>query len=137
MELVVDTNIMFSFFWEKSVTKKLLIDQDMHLFAPEFALEEIKKYEREIIRKTGLSKKEFDFARTELAISIKFIPLKDYQEFLKKALQVSPDENDIDFFALSLKLKIPIWSNDLELKKQSQISVVSTKEVIKDKLLEE
>ena len=57
LELVVDTNVMFSFFWKGSMVKKLLMDQDVLLFAPEFALEEINKYEKEIIRKAKITKK--------------------------------------------------------------------------------
>jgi len=136
LELVVDTNVMFSFFWKDSTVKKLLMDQDLLLFAPEFALEEIKKYENEIIRKAKITKKEFNFLREELAIAIEFIPLKDYNNYLKKSLDFSPDENDVDFFALALKLKIPLWSNDKLLKKQNVVRVLETKDVLKIWLME-
>jgi len=136
LELVVDTNVMFSFFWKDSTVKKLLMDQDLLLFAPEFALEEIKKYENEIIRKAKITKKEFNFLREELAIAIEFIPIKGYNNYLKKALGFSPDENDIDFFALALKLKIPLWSNDKLLKKQKVVRVLETKDVLKIWLME-
>ena len=136
MELVVDTNVMFSFFWKGSMVKKLLMDQDVLLFAPEFALEEINKYEKEIIRKAKITKKEFNFLREELAIAIEFIPLKDYNNYLKKSLDFSPDENDVDFFALALKLKIPLWSNDKLLKKQSIVRVLETKDVLKIWIME-
>ena len=136
MELVVDTNVMFSFFWKGSMVKKLLMDQDVLLFAPEFALEEINKYEKEIIRKAKITKKEFNFLREELAIAIEFIPLKDYNNYLKKSLDFSPDENDVDFFALALKLKIPLWSNDKLLKKQNVVRVLETKDVLKIWLME-
>jgi len=133
---VVDTNVMFSFFWKGSMVKKLLMDQDVLLFAPEFALEEINKYEKEIIRKAKITKKEFNFLREELAIAIEFIPLKDYNNYLKKSLDFSPDENDVDFFALALKLKIPLWSNDKLLKKQNVVRVLETKDVLKIWLME-
>ena len=136
MELVVDTNVMLSFFWKGSMVKKLLMDQDVLLFAPEFALEEINKYEKEIIRKAKITKKEFNFLREELAIAIEFIPLKDYNNYLKKSLDFSPDENDVDFFALALKLKIPLWSNDKLLKKQSIVRVLETKDVLKIWIME-
>jgi len=136
LKLVVDTNVMFSFFWKDSIVKKLLMDQDALLFAPEFALEEIKKYENEIVRKAKITKKEFNFLREELAIAIEFIPLNEYNSYLKKALGFSPDENDIDFFALALKLKIPLWSNDKLLKKQSIVRVLETKDVLKIWIME-
>ena len=39
--------------------------------------------------------------------------------------------NDIDFLALALKLKLPVWSNDSHLKKQSKVIVYSTSELLK------
>ncbi len=137
MELVVDTNIMFSFFWKKSLTRKLLMDEKLILFSPEFSLEEIKKYEKEIIQKTNITKKEFNEIRRELAIAINFIPINEYKNFFKKAIVFSPDKKDIDFFALAIKLKIPLWSNDSQLKKQNYLIVYNTKEILTKKILEE
>lgn len=137
MKLVVDTNVLFSFFWKNSILNKILLDQDLLLFAPEFALEEIKKYEGLIIKKTNLTKKEFDFLREELAIAIEFVPIEEYQDCLKEAIKISPDINDIDFFALSIKLKISLWSNDKLLKNQKKLRVLNTKEVFKEKIINE
>lgn len=137
MEIVVDTNVLFSFFWKESIIKKILLDQDVLLFAPEFALEEIKKHEKIIIKKTNLTKKEFDFLRKELAIAIDFVPIEEYQSYLKEAIKVSPDINDIDFFALAIKLKIPLWSNDKLLKKQKKLRVLNTKELFEEKIINE
>ena len=75
MKFVVDTNILFTFFWKNSFTKGLLVDQDLEFFAPEFALEEINKYSDEIIEKTGISLEKFKELRRDLAIFVEFIPL--------------------------------------------------------------
>ena len=128
---------MFSFFWKKSLVKKLLMNQEMLLFAPEFALEEINKYKKDIIVKAKLTAQEFNILRRELAIAIEFIPFEAYKKYLKKALSFSPDENDIDFLALSLKLKIPLWSNDKLLKKQNVVQVLETKEVLSKNMMNE
>ncbi|MFH1073139.1 MAG: PIN domain-containing protein [Nanoarchaeota archaeon] len=130
MKLTVDTNILFSYFWQYSITRKLLMSQDLELFAPEFALEEINKHQEEIIKKNNLTKEEFDQIKFDLAIAVTFIPLEDYAPFLKKALKISPDPNDVDFFALAMKLKTPIWSNDARLKKQNKITIFSTIELM-------
>ncbi len=47
-----------------------------------------------------------------------------------KLLNSPPDENDIIYFALALKLKCCIWSNDKALKRQDRIMVLSTKELL-------
>jgi len=130
MRLVVDTNILYSYFWKYSITKKILRSQDMELLSPEFALQEINKYRQDIIEKNNLSEKEFEQIRFDLAIAIKFIPIEGYSQKLQKALEISPDPNDLEFFALAIKLKLPIWSNDLKLKKQSKIKIITTTELI-------
>lgn len=130
MRLVADTNILFTYFWKDSFTKKNFVKENLDLFSPEFALEEIKFYTNEIMQKTNISKEEFNKLREELAIIVKFIPVEEYSKFLKEALKLSVDENDVDFIALALKLNCPIWSKDYHLKQQNKIRVFTTKELI-------
>lgn len=129
MKFVVDTNVLFTFFWKESFTKGILIDQDLEFFSPEFALREVNEHRDEILKKTGISPEEFKRLRTDLAICVEFIPLEEYSEFLQRASSI-PDPNDVDFIALALKLDLPIWSNDPHLKEQSEVKVFSTKELI-------
>ena len=130
MKLIVDTNILFCYFWRYSITRNILMSQDMELYAPEFALEEINKYKADIIKKNNLTKEEFEQTKFDLAIAVTFIPLEDYAQLLKNAIKISPDPNDIDFFALAIKLKTNIWSNDAQLKNQNKITILSTTELI-------
>lgn len=130
MKLVVDSNVLFTFFWKNSVAQKLFADQDLELCSPEFALEEINKYRDEIMKKTKITLNEFKSLRKELAIFVEFIPINEYTEYLPRALKISPDPNDVDFFSLALKMQLPLWSNDHELKNQRTIKILSTKEVI-------
>ena len=131
MRLVVDTNVLMTFFWKNSKTRKLImLGNSLELFSPEFALDEIKKHKDEILKKTNISEEEFNVIRIELAISIKFYPVIFYKDFLKQSLDISPDKNDIDFFALALKLDLPIWSNDKNLKNPDMIKIISTKELL-------
>lgn len=104
---------------------------DFELFSPEFSLEEINAHESDILKKTGVSKREFDSLRTDLAIAVEFVPLKEYEKFLEIALKFSPDSNDVDFLALALKLNLPLWSNDSFLKKQNKVKVFSTFDLLK------
>lgn len=139
MKIVVDTNVLFTFFWDKSVFKRLSVKQDLELFSPEYALEEINKYMEEILKKTKLSKDEFMRLRKELAIIVEFIPLEEYTQFLKQPENLSKDLSrnekiefleDIDFIALALKMNCSIWSNDKLLKKQEKLNIFNTKEII-------
>lgn len=130
MELVVDTNILYTYFWENSFARRFLMRMSLELYSPEFSLEEINAHESDILTKTGLSKEEFSKLKGDLAIAVGFIPIEEYKNFLESALKVSPDSNDIDFFALAIKLKLPLWSNEALLKKQNKVEVFSTLDLL-------
>ena len=131
MKLVVDTNILFSFFWKDSFTRKLLMSKKFDLISPKISLEEIKRHSKEIIKKTDTNKKSFVKYYNELKKFVRFIDRKYYSIFLKKANEISPDKADSHFFALCFKDKCPLWSNDSLLKKQNNVLVLSTEEIIK------
>jgi len=40
------------------------------------------------------------------------VPVSEYKDFRQEAESISPDPNDMQYFALALKLCCPIWSND-------------------------
>jgi len=123
MNLVIDTNTLFTFFWKGSLIKKLLTAEH-NLFSPDFALEELNKHKLEIISKAGISSKIFDELITYMQELIKFIPLSEYASNLSKAfLLLNKHPKDVDFLALALKLKASIISNDSELTKQSVIKI--------------
>ena len=140
MRIVVDSNILFTFFWKKSVFRIVSIKQDLDLVAPEFALEETNKHKAEIMKKTKITEREFKDLRKELAIMVEFIPLEEYASCFKQAAAITkeiPEEqhdeflDDIDFVASALKEKCPLWTHDTLLKKQSSIKIFDTKEIIK------
>ena len=139
MRFVTDSNILFTFFWKNSVFNKLSEKQELNLYSPEYALEEISKYAYDIMQKAKITKNEFKNKREKLTRIIQFVSLNEYSELLKKMhdliKNLPQDEydeltKDIDFLALALKLNCPIWSNDKLLKKQNFINVLSTKEII-------
>src|SRR3989344_6970287 len=121
---------MYTYFWKNSFARRFLMRMSLELSAPEFALEEINAHESDISKKTGISKEEFKKLREDLAIAVEFIPLEEYKEFLKSVLNFSPDSKDVDFLSLAMKLKIPLWSNEALLKKQSKVEVFSTMDLL-------
>ena len=48
---------------------------------------------------------------------------------MKEAKRLSPDDKDVMYFALALKLRCAIWSNDKELKKQKEVTIYNTQEL--------
>jgi len=49
---------------------------------------------------------------------------------LYEAEKFSPDEKDIMYLALALKLKSAVWSNDKKLKTQDKVKVYSTNDLL-------
>lgn len=140
MRFVVDSNILFTFFWKTSAFHRISLKQELDLAAPEFALEEINKYKSHIIKKANIDEKEFIRLRHELAIRVEFIPLEEYRSHFKNTIELAkeiPEEqrdeflDDIDFLALAMKEKCPLWTHDSLLKKQSTIIILETKDLIK------
>ena len=82
---------------------------------------EIENNLEEVLRKSKLSKAEFEEVLTMVELQIDFIPADEFMEFLHKAKEISP-ANDFPYVALSMHFKsmgyeVGIWSNDTGLKK--------------------
>ncbi|MBS3140726.1 PIN domain-containing protein [Candidatus Woesearchaeota archaeon] len=132
MELVLDANILFSALIKSSSTQNLIFNLNCELYSPSYILDEFEKYETELLIKSGQKKEEFTKIFNMLKSIIKIVPEKEYFQFMKEAEKISPDFKDIHYFALALKLKCPIWSNDKRLKEQNQVKIVSTTELLKE-----
>ena len=72
-----------------------------------------------------------DFEAAKQIPQIKLFPIEEFLLFLPRAKEICPDRDDVAYFALALKLRCPLWSNDKKLKEQSTVAVLSTKEFLK------
>ena len=135
MLLIVDANVVFSVLIKGGKTLDIFIlnraKKRFDFAAPEFLMVEVEKHIGEIIKKTGLSTEEIGKVLDFLEKEIEFVSFEEFEEFFKEAEQISPDPNDVQYFALALKLNGAIWSNDKALKKQSVVEVLYTGEIIK------
>jgi len=109
MKLVVDANVLFSFFKKESKTRRLILNFEiLEPVTLSFCIEELNKDKRLICEKSKLSDSEFEEVLNDLLISVKVFSLSEYRESLLDAKTISPDPDDIDLFALALKLNCPI-----------------------------
>ena len=131
MDLIVDANILFAALIKDSTTSELLFHENLHLYAPEFLLEEFSKHKKEILTKTKRTEHQFEEILTTLKELITLIPKEEFRQNLEQANIISPDPDDAPYIALALKLKIPIWSNDKDLKKQKAVTIYTTQETYK------
>lgn len=133
MELVVDANILFAALIKDSHTRHLLLSSSGTFYIPEFFFEEMHKHINVLSKKTGLSKEAVKDLFDEFILTANIIPVpfSEFREHLKKATVISPDKGDIPYFALALKIKCPIWSNDKKLQEQKSIKIYTTEELSK------
>ena len=132
MELVADTNVIFSLFKKDSFTRRLVGKHNIKLFSPNWLIKELNKYSEVICSKAKISLESFDEAKESI---LKIVSTKEpSKEFLSKASKLISHESDAPFLALALELNIPVWSNDPHFQEQSVIDVV---EVFKTRELKE
>lgn len=135
MQAVVDANILFSMLIKNSAAAEIFANNSGNLFAPEFILGEFANHRAEILSKTKKASREFEEILAALSEILVIIPREEYADELAAAEKISPDPKDIAYIALALKLKIPVWSNDKKLKEQSIVAILSTKDIIDQKLM--
>ena len=131
--LVAETNILYSFFWKKSPTHKLLrlsVSKEIDLYSPQFALSELNKHREEILFSSKIGNSEFSELAKLLSLLVDFRETSEYAEFIEESKLLFPGHlKDVDFFALALKLGCPLWSNERLHKKQSKVRVYNTDEL--------
>ncbi len=135
MELVVDANILFAALIKDGLTRQILLLRTpfpLTLFTTAFIKEETVKHLGYLASKTKSTESEILTAFTELLFTAKvvIIPEDEIRPYFAEALKLSPDEYDMQYFAVALFKKCPIWSNDSRLAKQSKVQVVNTKEIL-------
>lgn len=130
MDLVVDANVVFAALIKDSVSYHLLFNEKYHLFAPEYIFTEFEKHKNELLDKTGRTTEEFFHLLTILKRRIILVPLEELTSYVEEAEEITPDPEDIAYFALALRLHCAIWSNDKKLKQQSKVEIYSTHELV-------
>lgn len=130
MELIVDANILLAALLKEAVTRELLLDSRLKLYAPEHLISEtlsLLKRNAKIQRRIGLSPKALEEVFYFITQEIETYPRKTYASSLSEAYKIAPHNEDAPYLALALALNIPIWSNDKGIHTQNKVKVYTTK----------
>ncbi|MDP3728709.1 MAG: PIN domain-containing protein [bacterium] len=101
------------------------------LYAPEFIFDEFSKYKNYLKGKTKRNENNFNELFDLFERNVILIPQEEIDSFIERAEKISPDQKDVPYLALAMKLRCSLWSNDRDLKeKQTIIKVYSTEELI-------
>ena len=133
MKLVVDANILFSFFKKDSFTRRFILSHpEIELFTSMYVFDELEEHKDEIKSKAKIDERVYVLSKKELLEYVTVVPLEEFKEFWEEAKQISPDPDDVEYLAVALSLNCAIWSNDRNLKEgQSRIMVITTVELSK------
>jgi len=129
MSLVVDANILFSALIKDSFSCNLLFNSDFSLFTPEYIFTEFEEHKEEILNKTERTAEDFFRLVDTLKRRVTTIQFSELLPYISEAEKITPDPDDLAYFALALKLNCAIWSNDKKLKEQNKIKIYSTHEL--------
>jgi predicted nucleic acid-binding protein len=132
MRIVLDTNILVSFFRQNPVNFIISMSDsfNLQLFSAQYSIEELKNNEKSILKYGKISSAQFNEKIEQLKKSVKIVPEHFFRELNKEAKLISPHDKDIPIFSLALKLNCPIWSNEQSFKFQKRVKSLSTKDMI-------
>lgn len=121
MRLVVDANVLFSFFKKDSATRKIITSFELfELITPSLCVKELHRHEGEIREKAKISDEEFEEGMEDLRLFVDIIPDEEFKDFASKAEKISPDLKDVPYIALVMWSKskgheTSLWSQESKL----------------------
>jgi len=130
MKVTIDANILFSALLKKGLTRKILFNPEMELYAPRFLITEFQKHSVFLIKKFAGTREEFALLCQTILSQIRFVEDKELQPFLPAAASILQDPKDWLYLACALKEDTLLWSNDHGFKKQSRVKAKTTAEMI-------
>ena len=133
MPIVIDSNVLISALIKEGITRTIILSSNYKFLLPEYSFIEIKKHEKEILYKSGLSRQEFILLMKKLLKYVKIIRMGELIRYREKADKIMDkiDINDSLFVACALVYPNSIiWSDDKHFKMQNVIKNYNTKELV-------
>ena len=133
MNIVIDTNILFSALIRDSITREIIVESGWNIYYPEISFHEIRKYKTYILGKSGMDEDEYKKLLNDLLNQITIIPEESIRCKLEEARKVigEVDPDDVVFIAAALGLEDSvIWSDDKDFDKQDKVKVLKTVDMV-------
>lgn len=134
MNIVIDSNVLFSALIKNSTTRKLILEYEGSFLFPEFIFEEIEKHKAELLKKSKMDQEDFDTLLKIILQKVTVIPNEEMEPHKQDAVEIMSglDMNDVIFVACALTYHGSIiWSDDKGLKRQARVRIVTTEDVLK------
>ena len=132
MKLVIDTNILLSALIKNSTTRKILVESGWTFYYPEISFHEVRKYQKLVLKKSGMNIEEYSRLLNQLLEFVILIPDERIKTHLKEANLIlgEIDLDDVVFLSAAMGMKhVKIWSDDKHFQQQEKVIVLNSKEV--------
>jgi len=133
MNIIIDSNILFSALIKDSITRKIILEYDGFFLFPEFIFEEMEKHKDKLFKKSGMSSMDFDRLLNLILKKVSIVPNEALYPYRKEALEIIEDIDPDDVIFIACALVHPdstIWSDDKRLKNQTKVRIMNTKEMM-------
>ena len=131
MKLVIDSNRIIASLIKDSYSRSIIYNRKFEFFTPQFATEEIYKYKKYILDKSGMNEKAFEDLIMLIFQKIIIVSKENYSLFIKQAEKIISDMKDAPFIALCLALDTEgVWSDDKHFLAQKKVRVFTTKDLL-------
>lgn len=130
---VIDSNVLFSALIKDSLTRRLIIEADVPLLFPEYIFVEFERHNDLLLRKSNLSRSAFDTLVSIIVSNVSIVPHEAIEAYLPEAKRIIDAIDPDDAIFIACVLAHPgsvLWSDDARLKRQSEVKVISTRELI-------
>jgi len=134
MNIIIDSNILFSALIKDSITRKIILEYDGFFLFPAFIFEEMEKHKEELFKKSGMNWMDFDRLLNLILKKVFIVSNKVLHPYRKEALEIIKDIDPDDVIFVACALAYPdsiIWSDDKRLKNQTKVRIMNTKEMMK------
>lgn len=131
MELVVDATVLFAAIIGKGKTNDLFFKDELKLVALPYLIKEFNKNVGTIANICGVPEDKVKEVFEILKARIEVFPIYKFSdEIQSKAEKLAPHSKDVPYFALALHLGCAIWSREDDFKKQGEVKIYSTSELV-------
>ena len=133
MKFIIDSNILLSALIKDSTTRKVIVKSGWDFYYPEMSFHEVRKYKELVLKKSGMSEKDYNKLLECILRHIIIVPDEIIINELEEAKNVIAhiDPGDVVFVATKLSiLDSIIWSDDSDFDKQVKVKVLKSEQVI-------
>lgn len=134
MQIIIDSNILFSAMIKDSITRKIMLEYDGLFLFPEYIFKEVNRHKEELYSKSGMNPTDFNALLQLILDKVELVPENTLIPYGRKTKELVKDidPDDAPFIACALAYPNSIlWSNDGRLKRIKEIKVIDTKELMK------